>query len=117
MANFTSQARFCLSTLLIFLAFSNCQQPNITVSLDGSGNYTSIAAAIEVAPKISNTTFVIYAEEGTYYENVFVRNSHIIMLGDGINKTIITYNKSYEGGFHTQDTATMGKFLNLWEVE
>lgn len=117
MANFTSQAFFRLSILPIFLAFVNCHQPNITVSLDGSGNYASIAAAVKVAPKISNTPFIIYVKAGTYYENVFVRKSHIIIFGDGINKTIITYNKSREGGFGTEDTATMGDFANLYKAK
>ncbi|KAK1436945.1 hypothetical protein QVD17_02729 [Tagetes erecta] len=84
--------------------------PNVVVSKDGKGNYTTVAAAVEAAPTKSSKRFVIKITAGKYKENVLIpRNKHNIMfVGDGIGKTIITGSKNVAAkDGTTQNTATV----------
>ncbi|KAL2345439.1 hypothetical protein Fmac_006724 [Flemingia macrophylla] len=83
----------------------------VVVSKDGSGNFTTINEAIAAAP--NNTAaadgyFVILITEGVYQEYVSIaKNKKFLMLiGDGINKTIITGDHNVVDGFTTFNSAT-----------
>lgn len=85
---------------------------NIVVAQDGSGNYKTIKDAISAASKRSGSgRYVIYVKAGTYKENVEVGSKlkNIMMVGDGIGKTIITGSKSVGGGSTTFNSATVGE--------
>ncbi|KAL9353532.1 hypothetical protein Peur_056212 [Populus x canadensis] len=79
------------------------------VAQDGSGQYKTIAEAIEKIPKKKNETFVIYIKEGVYKEQVSLARSHthVLMIGDGPTKTKITGNLNYANGVQTFKTATV----------
>ncbi|GKB92821.1 pectinesterase/pectinesterase inhibitor U1 [Tanacetum coccineum] len=47
--------------------------PNVVVAADGSGDYKTVAAAVEAAPKKSKTRYVIRIKAGVYRENVEVQ--------------------------------------------
>ncbi|KAH1195618.1 putative pectinesterase/pectinesterase inhibitor 41 [Glycine max] len=84
----------------------------VTVSQDGSGNFTTINDAIAAAPNKSVSTdgyFLIYVTAGVYEENVSVdkKKTYLMMVGDGINKTIITGNRSVVDGWTTFSSATL----------
>lgn len=86
----------------------------VVVSQDGTGNFTTINAAISAAPintRASDGYFLIYVTKGVYEENVSIPKSknNLMMLGDGINQTIITGNRSVVDGWTTFSSATFGK--------
>jgi len=92
---------------------SSYSQANIVVAKDGSGNYETIGEAISAASKSSGGgRVVIHIKAGIYKENVEIGSglNNIMLLGDGIGKTIITGSKSAGGGSTTYSSATVGKF-------
>nr|XP_043630684.1 pectinesterase 2-like [Erigeron canadensis] len=81
---------------------------DVVVAQDGSGNYKTVGAALAAAKSGGGRRFVIYVKAGTYNEYVEVKSSNIMMIGDGIGKTIITGSKSVGGGSTSFGSATMG---------
>ena len=87
----------------------------VTVSQDGSGNFTTIEEAISAAPNNTdgvNGYFLIYITAGVYQEYISIAKNkkYLMMVGDGINQTIITGNRSVVDGWTTFNSATFGKF-------
>ncbi|CAI9770323.1 unnamed protein product [Fraxinus pennsylvanica] len=83
---------------------------NIVVAQDGSGNYKKVNEAIAAAERRSGSgRYVIYVKQGTYSENVDIGSGlkNIMVVGDGIGKTIITGSKSVGGGTTTFKSATV----------
>jgi pectinesterase len=56
---------------------------------------------------------VIYVKAGTYKENVEIKLKNIMLVGDGIGKTIITGSKSVGGDATTFNSATLGKKIQV----
>ncbi|OIW00949.1 hypothetical protein TanjilG_10027 [Lupinus angustifolius] len=83
-------------------------QANVVVAKDGSGKYKTVKEAIDGAPQSSNDRYVIYVKKGTYNEQIVIKAKNIMLVGDGIGKTIITGSKSVAGGSTTLDSATVG---------
>ncbi|KAF3434318.1 hypothetical protein FNV43_RR25421 [Rhamnella rubrinervis] len=86
----------------------------VTVSPYGAeygDNFTTIGDAIAFAPNNSKPEdgyFVIYAKQG-YYEEYIVIPKHkknLMLLGDGINLTVITGNHSVIDGWTTFNSST-----------
>ncbi|KAK3007050.1 hypothetical protein RJ639_017069 [Escallonia herrerae] len=84
------------------------QTPNTTVAKDGSGNFTTISAALAALPQKYQGRYVIYVKEGIYEENVVVTKKmvNVTIYGDGSQKTIVTGSKNYVDGVPTFQTAT-----------
>lgn len=83
-----------------------------TVALDWSGNYRSIQAAVNKAPEYSAQRYVIHIKAGVYDEVVVVgkAKTNLMFLGDGVNVTVITGNKSVNASdVTTKYTATVSK--------
>ncbi|XVF22177.1 hypothetical protein REPUB_Repub12eG0151300 [Reevesia pubescens] len=83
----------------------------VTVSLDGTGNFTTINDAISVAPNNTKGVkgyFLIYIMSGVYQEYISIpkNKNYLMMIGDGINQTIITGNRSVVDGWTTFNSAT-----------
>lgn len=84
---------------------------NIVVAQDGSGNYKTVGAAVAAAgQRKGSARYVIYVKAGTYNENVEIgtKLKNIMLVGDGIGKTIITGSRSVDGGSTTFKSATVG---------
>ncbi|XP_049387846.1 probable pectinesterase 56 [Solanum stenotomum] len=83
---------------------------NAVVSKDGIGNFNTIAGAILAAPDHSVKPFLIKIKKGTYqeYSRVDKKKTNIILIGEGMDSTIITGNRSFVDGNKTYDTATVG---------
>ncbi|KAI8025060.1 putative pectinesterase/pectinesterase inhibitor 7 [Camellia lanceoleosa] len=82
----------------------------VIVNKDGSGNFTTISDAVAAAP--NNTAanmgyFMIYVVGGVYKEYILIAKSkqYLMVVGDGINKTIITGNHSVADGWTTFSSA------------
>ena len=91
------------------LQSSSSSKANVVVAKDGSGKYTTVSAAINAAPKSSSGRYVIYVKAGVYNEQVEINAKNIMLVGDGIGKTIITGSKSVGGGTTTFRSATVGE--------
>lgn len=91
---------------------SSSPKANIVVAQDGSGNFKTVGAAVAAAGKRSGSgRYVIYVKQGSYKENVDIGKGlkNIMLLGDGIGKTIITGSRSVDGGSTTFKSATVCK--------
>lgn len=77
----------------ILFCCSNSYGYDITVAKDGSGNYTTLQAAIDAAPAGRTTAFTIYIKNGTYKEKITIPSSkpYIQLIGESVANTIITY--------------------------
>ncbi|CAN6468247.1 unnamed protein product [Victoria cruziana] len=83
----------------------------VTVAQDGSGDYETVGDAISAAPNNTQPNkgyHVIYVKAGVYQEYVFVdkKKKNLMIVGDGINKTVITGSHSVGDGFTTFKSAT-----------
>ncbi|XP_048606378.1 probable pectinesterase/pectinesterase inhibitor 44 isoform X2 [Brassica napus] len=81
---------------------------DVSVALDGTGNFTKIMDAIKAAPEYSSKRFVIYIKKGLYLENVEIKKKkwNLVMLGDGIDVTVISGNRNFVDGWTTFRSAT-----------
>ncbi|GFP97631.1 pectinesterase/pectinesterase inhibitor ppe8b [Phtheirospermum japonicum] len=79
------------------------------VAADGTGNYTSIQEAINAAPEYSRTRYVIHIKRGVYNEYVEINKKklNIMLMGDGMDATVISGNRNRVDGWTTFSTATV----------
>lgn len=89
-------------------------KPNAVVAKDGSGQYSTIAAALAAYPKNNKGRYVIYVKAGIYNEYLTVTKDqvNIFMYGDGPRKTMITGKKCNRDGVSTFRTASFCKFTS-----
>ncbi|RZC82195.1 hypothetical protein C5167_044974 [Papaver somniferum] len=74
--------------------------PDIVVSEHGTATFRTITEAINAVPDRSSMRTVIYIKAGKYEEKnleVGSEKTNVVMIGDGIGKTIITGRKSVKG--------------------
>ncbi|XP_061348294.1 LOW QUALITY PROTEIN: putative pectinesterase/pectinesterase inhibitor 24 [Gastrolobium bilobum] len=85
---------------------------DIVVAKDGSGKYKTISAALKLVPNKSNKRTVIYVKRGVYYENVRVEKTkwNVMIIGDGMNATIVSGSRNFVDGTPTFSTATFAVF-------
>ncbi|KAK4428763.1 Pectinesterase/pectinesterase inhibitor PPE8B [Sesamum alatum] len=78
------------------------------VAADGTGNFTSIQDAVHAVPESSNRRYVIYIKKGVYKEYVEISKKkwNIMMIGDGMDATVISGNRNFVDGWTTYRTAT-----------
>ncbi|KAK4269758.1 hypothetical protein QN277_022872 [Acacia crassicarpa] len=88
-------------------ASSPALKANTVVAKDGSGKYTTLKEAVSAAPKSNQGRYIIYVKTGVYDEQVEITGNNIMLVGDGIGKTIITGSKSVRGGSTTFRSATV----------
>ncbi|KAL2325557.1 hypothetical protein Fmac_024615 [Flemingia macrophylla] len=83
----------------------------VVVNPDGSGDFSTINDAVSAAPNNTGTNngyHVIYVAAGVYNEYVSIPKSkeNLMILGDGINRTVVTGNRSVVDGWTTFQSAT-----------
>ncbi|WOH14001.1 hypothetical protein DCAR_0933516 [Daucus carota subsp. sativus] len=76
------------------------------VAQDGSGNYRTITEALAASDRRTHMHFVIHVKQGIYKEIVNVTQSDIVLIGDGIDKTVITGNRKLPDGISLYECAT-----------
>ncbi|KAF5937336.1 hypothetical protein HYC85_024842 [Camellia sinensis] len=90
----------------------------VVVCQDGSFNFTTITDAVNAAPRSSNGSngyFLIYVTAGVYQEYVSIgkNQTYLMMIGDGINQTVITGNHSFDDGWTTFNSSTFCEYKIL----
>lgn len=66
-------------------------RPDIIVALDGSGNFTSLQAAIDSVPRDNTERKVIFIKNGDYVEHLRIETSFLTFLGENRKKTRIIW--------------------------
>lgn len=86
----------------------------MVVAKNGPANFTTIGDAIKAAPNNSLKRINIKVMAGVYDEYIVVEaeKTNLTIIGEGIDKTIITGNRSNATGFGTYYSATIGKPTN-----
>lgn len=81
---------------------------DVVVAVDGTGNFTSITDAVSAAPDNSMSRYIIYIKKGIYKENVEIKKKkwNLMMVGDGMDVTVISGNRSFIDGWTTFRSAT-----------
>ncbi|EOY30123.1 hypothetical protein QUC31_020423 [Theobroma cacao] len=81
---------------------------DVVVAADGTGNFTSIMDAVAAVPDYSMSRYVIYIKKGLYKENVEIKKKkwNLMMVGDGMDVTVISGNRSFIDGWTTFRSAT-----------
>lgn len=84
---------------------------DVVVAQDGTGNYTTVEAAVEASPTESGRRYVIYVKKGVYRENVEIKKGkwNLMLIGDGMGQTVISGNRSFVDGWTTYRSATLGE--------
>ncbi|XAR72212.1 Pectinesterase [Bertholletia excelsa] len=81
---------------------------DIVVAQDGSGNFKTISEAVAKLSRGKSKRFVVHVKSGVYKENVVIKASNLMMIGDGIGATVVTSDRNAEGGSTTFRSATFG---------
>ncbi|WP_404328118.1 pectinesterase family protein [Mesobacillus maritimus] len=68
---------------------------------DGVTVFNSIQSAVDTIPANNNQRIIVYIAEGTYKEKLEIKSPYVSLVGDGIDKTVITYG-DYAGSPSTQ---------------
>jgi pectinesterase len=68
-------------------------QTKKVVASDGSGDFTTVQAAIDAVPDSNTKWITIYIENGIYKETITIstKKSFVKLIGETMNKTIITF--------------------------
>ncbi|WP_262923040.1 pectinesterase family protein [Hymenobacter cellulosilyticus] len=113
--------------LFAFPFGSFAQVFDMTVAQDGTGNYTTVQAAINAAPTGRTTPFTIFITNGTYRERVTIpaNKPFLQLIGESVANTRIAFNlanvPSFPGNTSTviinasDITAVNITFENFWE--
>lgn len=109
------KAAFVMMAMMLFTLQHVFAQYDKIVAKDGTGNYTTVQAAIDAAPTGLTAPYRIFIKNGTYKEIVTVPSNKpfIQLVGEDVGKTIITYDnysgKAIPGGgtYGTSTSATV----------
>jgi len=96
--------------MLLAALSAPCQTNSIVVAQDGTGDFTTIAAAVNSRPDHSQTRIVIFVKNGTYREKLVIPSwkTNITLVGEDKEKTIITYDDySGKGNLNTFTSYTV----------
>jgi pectinesterase len=92
--------------LLLTLCYASVlsAQKKIVVSADGSGNYTTVQAALDAVPVNNKKPLTIYVKNGVYKEKLHLDSSKnfVTLIGEDKFNTILTYDD------HTGKTSPQG---------
>jgi pectinesterase len=86
---------FFLFGVLLCTQFLYAQDKyEFTVSPDGSGDFTSVQAAVDASKAFPDQRVIIHIKNGTYREKVKIPacNTRLSLIGESVEKTIITWN-------------------------
>ncbi|PUZ54423.1 hypothetical protein GQ55_5G130900 [Panicum hallii var. hallii] len=82
---------------------------DVVVAQDGSGKYRTVKEAVDAAPDGGKRRYVIHVKKGVYRENVEVgkKKRELMIVGDGMDATVITGSRNVVDGATTFNSATL----------
>jgi pectinesterase len=72
--------------------------PDITVAADGSGDFTSVHAAVQSIPRDNRERQIIFIKDGVYTEKVRVDAANVTLRGQSRKGTRIEFSQAQGGG-------------------
>ena len=87
-------ARFwALLGFFVLIAAGNAFAYDVTVAADGTGNFTTVQAAINAAPTARTAVYTIFIKNGRYREKLTVpaTKPFLQLVGESVANTILTY--------------------------
>ncbi|MED6180416.1 hypothetical protein PIB30_010046 [Stylosanthes scabra] len=90
---------------------------DVLVAQDGSGSYKTITEGVAAAARIGGgRRVVVHVKAGVYRENVVIKKTvkNIMIVGDGIDATVVTGNGNAQDGSTTFRSATFGAAAHLY---
>lgn len=96
--------------LLAVVFRMSAQVSTITVAKDGSGNYSTVQAALDAISSGNTKPVTVYIKKGVYKEVIIVdaRKNFITLKGEDKNKTILSFDN------HAGTRLSNGDTLNTW---
>lgn len=96
---FAMKLFYLTSCLLLLCIFTSCGNklsftPSVVVARDGSGDYSSIQAAIDMAPDSCAERFIIYIKNGVYDTEKLIipaTKKNLVLVGEDRRQTVISY--------------------------
>ncbi|XP_062110139.1 pectinesterase [Humulus lupulus] len=89
---------------------SGTKAADVVVAQDGSGDYKTISEGVQAAAKLGGVSkrIVIHVKSGVYKENVEIKKdiNNLMVIGDGIDATVVTGNRNQVDGSTTFGSAT-----------
>uniref|UniRef100_A0A0D9XPJ2 Pectinesterase n=1 Tax=Leersia perrieri TaxID=77586 RepID=A0A0D9XPJ2_9ORYZ len=84
---------------------------DVVVAKDGTGHFRTVGDAINAVAVARRSNgdgerIVVYVKAGVYNENVEVWTNNLVLIGDGIGRTVITGCRSVRQGYTTFSSAT-----------
>ena len=116
--------KLTICLVMALATFSAFAQKTFVVAKDGTGDFTTIQAAVDAAAEGESTT--IYIKAGTFDELVTVGTRQkqsakkISLIGEGIDRTVITSangKKTLPGGKDVRDYATLAVYADDFYAE
>jgi pectinesterase len=91
---------------------------DITVSKDGTGDYSNIQSAVDACKAFPDQRIIIHIRNGVYNEKVVVPacNNKISIIGESVDKTIISYG-DYFGKVNRGRNSTFYTYTFLVEAD
>lgn len=101
---------YSILLVTLLLSVTAVAQKVITVSQNKTSKYKTIQSAIDVVPVNNTNTTIIYVKNGIYKEVITVdtRKHNIKLIGEEVDKTVITFNN------HSGVKLSNGDTLNTW---
>jgi len=95
--------------LLLEASSAKDVQANVVVAKDGSGKFKTVQEAVDSSPDNGKSRYVIYVKKGVYKENVSIgkKKINLMMIGDGMDATVITGSLNVVDGATTFNSATL----------
>lgn len=83
---------------LMLVAFMQAKAYDVTVAKDGSGNFTTVQAAIDAAPTGRTTAYTIFIKNGKYREKISIPSNKpfLFLVGESVANTILSWD-DYSG--------------------
>ncbi|MGB8489988.1 MAG: pectinesterase family protein, partial [Bacteroidales bacterium] len=89
--------------ILLLCYFLDIQLPaqekyELTVARDGSGDYTTIQAAVDACKAFPDSRVTVFIRNGIYHEKVLIPacNTKLSLIGESREKTVISYNDYFD---------------------
>jgi len=94
--------------IAFFLVHASFAQKRLVVAKDGSGNFTTVQAALNAVPKKNKKPITIYIRNGIYKEKLFLDSTknNVTIIGEDKFNTVLTYDD------HTGKIDPSGKTIN-----
>lgn len=92
----------------------------VVVSQDGTGDFKTITEAVNKAPNNTNGAngyHMIFVSAGVYKEYVSIAKNkkYLMMVGDGINQTVVTGDHNNVDGWTTFNSPTFGTCISSFQ--